>query len=268
MGNINNYIDFFNCIDSLLFVLDQDGCIIYCNNTVSTKLQYPVNELIGMDVLFLHPENRRQEAADILQRMLIAKDIDVCPVPLLRKDGSLLDVETRVFQGEWDQKPVLFGVSKDIVKQQISQDKFEAIFESTPIPIAVTRISDGYIYDVNKAWLDTLGFEKHEVIGKKTSEIGVVSNLQQRNKLLQVLSVEGQIDSMPVEFARRDGETVYGLFSARPVKINGDPAWVTSLVDKTDEVLLKRELDGVRFEKLHKASLRLEDKMKSFKVVK
>jgi hypothetical protein len=37
-------------------------------------------------------------------------------------------VETRVIKGEWDGKPVLFGVSKDITELKRSEEKFTLAF--------------------------------------------------------------------------------------------------------------------------------------------
>ena len=40
--------------------------------------------------------------------------IDHCPLPVMTKDGQRIPVESRVTKGEWDGRPVLFVVCKDI----------------------------------------------------------------------------------------------------------------------------------------------------------
>ena len=56
-----NYETFFNTIDDLLWVLDENGNIIHTNNAVNTRLEYTVDELYKQSVLTAHPPKRREE---------------------------------------------------------------------------------------------------------------------------------------------------------------------------------------------------------------
>lgn len=94
----DNFRTFFDTIDHLLFVLDQQGLIVKTNQTAVERLGYTPEELLGMPVLQLHPAQRRDEAAGIVQQML-AGTAQFCPVPLLCRDGTLIPVETRVTSG-------------------------------------------------------------------------------------------------------------------------------------------------------------------------
>jgi PAS domain S-box-containing protein len=109
----HNLENLFNTLDDLAFVLDQTGNIVHVNRTAEQRLGYALAELIGRPVLELHPPDRRQEAGEILAAM-VAGTASVCPIPLLAKDGTLIEVETKVTQGEWDGQSVLFGISRDI----------------------------------------------------------------------------------------------------------------------------------------------------------
>jgi PAS domain S-box-containing protein len=108
-----NYETFFNTIDEFLFVLDEEGRILHTNETVIRRFGYTREELIGQPVLMLHPPERSDESKRIMQELL-AGTMDFCPLPVMTKDGHLITVESRVTKGEWDGKPVLFGVCKDI----------------------------------------------------------------------------------------------------------------------------------------------------------
>jgi hypothetical protein len=52
---------------------------------------------------------------------MIAGKRAYCPIPVMAKDGSVIPVETRITKGEWDGKPVLFGVSKDLSQTQLEK---------------------------------------------------------------------------------------------------------------------------------------------------
>jgi PAS domain S-box-containing protein len=107
-----NFKNLFDTIDDFLFILDVKGNIIRVNKTVVEKLGYTEEELKTMHVLSVHPPQRREEAGIIVQNMLEGNEL-YCPVPLCCKDGTEISVETRVVHGEWDEQPVLFGLSRD-----------------------------------------------------------------------------------------------------------------------------------------------------------
>ena len=109
----HNFETFFNTIDEFLFVLDEEGRILHTNETVIRRFGYTREELLGQPVLMLHPPELIHESTRLMQE-LWEGTIDHCPLPVITKDGQRIPVESRVTKGEWDGKPVLFVVCKDI----------------------------------------------------------------------------------------------------------------------------------------------------------
>ena len=56
-------------------------------------------------------------------------------------------------------------VSERTKELQISNEKYYALYENAPIPYQSLN-EDGTFKDINPAWLNTLGYERNEVIGK------------------------------------------------------------------------------------------------------
>jgi len=110
-----NLVNFFNCLDDFLFVLASDGSIIEINKSVSSRMEYRRNELIGKNVLSLHFPKHRKEAARIIADMQKGKLL-FCPLPLMKKNGQAIEVETRIVPGVWNRQKVLFGISKDLTQ--------------------------------------------------------------------------------------------------------------------------------------------------------
>ena len=52
------------------------------------------------------------------------------------------------------------------------EEAFETAFRANPLPLTITRASDGLIFDANPAWLARLGFTRDEVVGRRMSDIG------------------------------------------------------------------------------------------------
>ena len=160
-----NYETFFNTINDFLFVLDEQGNIIHTNSTVIDRLGYTQEELSGLSVLMVHPPERREEAGRIVGEMLSGVTTS-CPVPIVTKSGVQIPVETTVSQGFWDGKPVIFGVTKDISKVKLSEEKFSKVFYLNPSACGLSDLDTGEYLEVNDQFYTLLGFDKNEVIGK------------------------------------------------------------------------------------------------------
>ena len=237
-----NFDAFFNSIDDLLFVLDADGRIIHVNQTVCRRLGYAESELIGRPVLDVHPESRREEAACIVAAML-AGEAAFCPVPVVTRDGVEIPVETRVVPGVWDARPALFGVTKDVSALKLSEEKFSGAFHSAPALMAISTLTDGRYIDVNDVFLTTLGLTREEVIGRTSTELGVLDDPGVRAELLALVAREGRVRHADVRMRAKDGRAVDGLFSAEPITLGDEPCLLTTMLDITER---KRAEEALR----------------------
>lgn len=101
LNDIKGYYEtFFNLFDEMLFITKPDGRIIFANKLVSEKLKFSQEELIGKLLLDIIPEDRSSEALENIQEILEGKR-DICPIPVITKDGLTIPVETRVLKARW-----------------------------------------------------------------------------------------------------------------------------------------------------------------------
>ena len=235
---LNDYKNFFNSLELLLFVISPGGEIIYCNDTACSRLGYSRNELIGMPVVNIHASEQRMFAGMLIEDMLEGT-VDVCPIPVQCKDGKLIQVETRVSLGKWNGKKALFGVTKDVTELKLSNDKFITIFKSSPIAIAITGVSDGTIIEVNDAWCKLTGYTKKEAIGITVYELQLYRNKEEREALISELETTGFLSNYHIVMKMKDGKIVVGQFSASRIIINDIDCWITSMVDVTDQAKLE-----------------------------
>ncbi|MHA1256900.1 MAG: PAS domain S-box protein, partial [Promethearchaeota archaeon] len=133
-----NLESLFNSLQDLIFVLNSEGHIIYVNKKVVETLGYLEEELLNVPISNVHPPDRREEVELVVKEILEGKR-DLCPIPLITKDGKLLPVETKVKRGKWSNQDVIFGISRDIterkdIEKQLeeSEKKFRRIFEAIP----------------------------------------------------------------------------------------------------------------------------------------
>jgi len=228
-----NYMTFFNSIDDFLFILDEQGNILHTNNIVTNRLGYSVEELFGKSVLMMHPPERRQEVGRIVGEML-AGTAKFCPVPIMTKSGEEISVETKVTPGFWDGKPVIFGVTKDISQIKLSEEKFSKAFQSNSTLMALSHLEDGTYIEVNNIFLETLGFARDEVVGKKSSELGLFAKPDERGQIIEAIKKNGTVKDFEVAIRAKDGSLRNGLFSADTIYIGKDLCLLTVMVDITE----------------------------------
>ena len=109
----DNFRTFFDNVGDIIIVGSPDGKIFYTNPAASLKLGYSTAELKNMHVLDVHPTDKREEAEEIFAAMFKGER-ETCPLPLQRKDGALVPVETRAWFGKWSGADCIFGLSREV----------------------------------------------------------------------------------------------------------------------------------------------------------
>jgi len=103
----------FNTIEDLVFILDTNGAVVHLNAAAARRLGYRPEELIGRNILMVHPADKQEEVAAVVAAVL-AGERNACPLPLVGKTGEKIPVETYLTLGEWSGQQVIFGLSRDV----------------------------------------------------------------------------------------------------------------------------------------------------------
>lgn len=212
-----NYETFFNTIDDFIFVSDEQGIIIHTNNTVIDRLGYTREEITGKSVLMVHPPDRREEAAIILSNVISGK-AKTCPVPVITKSGIQIPVETKVSHGFWDGKPVIFGVTKDISKIKLSEERFSKLFYLNPSACSLSDLFKHKFIDVNEAFLTLLGYDKNDVIGKSIPDLGIMT-IKTINTIIKNPDSSGKIRNVETSLKAKNGEIKHVLLSTENIRV-------------------------------------------------
>lgn len=228
-----NFRTFFETMDDLIIICNDQGAIYHTNSAVSRKLGYTYEELNAMHLLEFHPDSKRKEAEKVFGDILTGKSND-CGLPLIRKDGSLVPVETRAWFGKWDGKDCIFGISKDISKEQEALQKFDKLFDINPAIMALSKLPERIFVEVNKAFLTTLGMKREEVIGKTADELGYFEDLDILFRTKEMLHRDGFIRNYEIRIRTCDGSIINVLFSGEIVEIQGVQYYLTVMIDITE----------------------------------
>ena len=236
-----NFRTFFETMTDMIVVGKPDGQLLFSNQAVFQKLGYRSSELQAMNVLDLHPLERRQEAEEIFSAMLRGEQ-KICPLPLARKDGSLVPVETRIWLGRWNGEDCVFGISKDLSAEQEAQQRFERLFRNNPALMALSAFPDHRIIDVNNAFLQILRYSKEDVIGKTAVELSLFAQEKQRIDAYALLQKNGRLTDFELQVRRKDGAILHGLFSGEIISSQGKQYFLSVMIDITDRKKAEEEL--------------------------
>lgn len=123
-----------------------------------------------------------------------------------------------------------------------SQQRFLSAFASSPAIMSLARLHDGVLFEVNDAFLNTTGYDREEVIGRSTVDLGIWSNLEDRESILADVRSHGYVRGREVKVRMRDGRVRSVLLAAELVEIDGEPSVLTASLDVTEQKTVEEQL--------------------------
>jgi PAS domain S-box-containing protein len=227
-----NFRTVFQTVDDIIVVASEDGHIRFTNEACIQKLGYSPSDLNAMGILDLRQASSREAAQGLYQAMMRG-ETDICTLPLQRKDGQLLPVETRVWHGAWDGEPCLFAISKDLSAQQAALDKFQKMFQGSPALMSVATLPDRRLVEVNDAFLKRLGLTREEVLGRTAEELTVFEDPEVLGRMVEAFQRYGRVVNLPLRVCTRGGEVMDCLFSGEVMEHLGERSLLSVVIDLT-----------------------------------
>ena len=238
-----NFRNFFDTVDEIIVIADLKGRILYANDEACRKLGYSLDELRGMEIPNLHPEDKRNEAREILQAMM-RKERTRCPLELEAGNGIRIPVETRAFFGEWNGEACIFGISKDLSAEQAALQKFERLFRNNPTAMAMASVDSKVFIDANETFLEKTGYTRDEVIGKSSLDLDLFVDEDRWLAVREEMGRSGSVRDVELRLRRKDGTLHYGLFSGEFVQSQGERFLLSVMTDITEQVELRADLEA------------------------
>jgi len=136
---------------------------------------------------------------------------------------------------------VFNGILLDVTESRLAteasrynEDRFAKVFQSVPEFIAITRLSDGRIIEVNKGYEDIIGWKREESVGRTSVEMGIWADPEDRRLMVEDLAADRDIIDREFRFLRRDGARRIGVYSARPIQVDGEACLIFVMQDVTE----------------------------------
>ena len=123
-----------------------------------------------------------------------------------------------------------------------SKEELQIIFNTSPDAAIITRLEDGLIVNFNEGYSAISGYKREEMVGKSTPEINIWKNLEDRNKVVNLLKEKEICENYEAEFLLKNGTTITGLLSAKMIKIHEVPHIISITRNITEHKQFEEEM--------------------------
>ena len=170
-------------------------------------------DLLGKPIVnVITPDERARIRDYVRQRMEGTEAPTAYLTRGLRADGTTFDMEVMLSNFTLNEKLHVLVILRDITERKRAEQElretrelFQKIFFTSPIPIALARVSDRTIVDVNAAMEDLLGYSRTELAGKPSTNFNYWADPQERQRAFEILLRENTLNEFEFSFQTKTG---------------------------------------------------------------
>jgi len=246
--NEKKYRRIFENIQDVYFETSLDGTIIELSPSVETFFQYKKDELIGKSLYDFYSDPHARD--ELVKIMIDHGKINDLEIQLKDKDGSIrpYSISSMLIKDDQGSPINIVGTMRDISERkqaekrlQENEFKFRSLFDFSPQAISLTDVETGKMLDINQKFCELTQYDKSELIGKTTTEVGFYSQTD-RNRFTAELKTHGTVNELEMDFTAKDGSIVTALMFCRPIGLGDEPCLLTIFIDITTQKSLEDQL--------------------------
>lgn len=144
---------------------------------------------------------------------------------------------------------------------KMSEDKFAKAFHSSPEMMTISTLADERYLDVNRSFVERLGFSRVEAIGHRASELGIWVDAAERERIANELLAGETVSNRETLFRAKDGRIIDCLISAEIIELAGEKCLlaITSDITERKKVELEKEKARDALEKVYARERRIAE---------
>lgn len=141
-------------------------------------------------------------------------------------------------------------------KLKESEERFRKVFELSSSGICLFSLKTHKILDINEAYLNMLGYEYEEIIGKSAVEVGYMT--YDDHQIIQKIFLKSRsLKNYEFTFMKKTGEKGTAFFSLYPIVINGETCIISVVYDITKRLDAEKQKSKLLID-LEKVNAELE----------
>ena len=247
MTQRDDYQWLFRKAPAMATSIAEDGSYLDVNDAFLRRLGYKREEMIGRPPLdFVTPASARRVREEFRPALRRTGKLENKPISLVTKSGDVVDCLTNALveydpQGEYLRTVAMYT---EIADQARANFKYRTLYRSTPAMLH-TLDTDGNIVTITDHWLQKLGYERREVIGRPITDFyGAAERERFAGARMPEAINRGDFNNLERQLVTRDGQVldiVMSSISHRDAAGNVDRMLVASK-DVTERNQAERRL--------------------------
>ena len=237
------YVTIFESANDAIFIL-RDDKYIDCNSKAVKMFGCSKDKIINESPVFFSPSVQSDGTESIIkanEEIQLALDGNPQRFEWRHKNinGKIFDTEVSLIKIEISGQVLLHAIVRDITERKIfekklreSEEKFRQLFQTSPNIIVISILEDGLIIDINDAGAGILGFEKKEMIGKTSIELGV-ARFEMREEMKRIMQQDKKFNLVEQTLYKKNGEPLTCLLSGQLLNIDNRTYLFQTIVDIT-----------------------------------
>jgi PAS domain S-box-containing protein len=113
------------------------------------------------------------------------------------------------------------ALSQSETGRRVSEEKFQRVFHSSPIPFSITTFEEGRFLEVNAAFERRSGYSRQELLGHTVYELGIWADRADRILLLTQLRQGAPVRHTITRVRTKSGEIKVTAYSAERIQFDG-----------------------------------------------
>ena len=231
-----------------LILHDLEGNIRDVNQASVIQYGFSRNELMNMKVQDLDPDYEQRENSGKFFEQLEYNESHRFEAGQMRKSGERFPAEVTITKIKLKEETLIMGLCRDISERKKaeqalknSEETYRNLFHNAQVGLFRTRIEDGKILESNEQFAKMFGYNNRLEIINRKSVSEHYADTGMRNKMLEIIKANGEIQSFEAPFKRKDGSAFWVLYSAR---IYPEKGWIEGVAE--DITALKKAEETIR----------------------
>lgn len=226
-----------------------EGHILRCNAEFAEIIGYPREEVRGLMLQEITPDEDGAQCIASFQKLWTgASDALSLEIRLIRKDGELTWSKFTVsllrdregwpshllahVEGLKDRKVSMPETAESAAETK--EDRYRSTFDTSPDGVLIVRATDGKIIDANPAFLEIMRFDREEVLGRTSTQVGMWADESDSHKVAEDLQEKGSCRDLEVRLRRKVGEIFWAELSAAYADIDGEQCVISYIRDVSE----------------------------------
>jgi PAS domain S-box-containing protein len=221
------------------FVANPRSLFTYCSPAVIAYAGRPAEALLGTSVFrIVAVEDRPRVIATYQEWMRAGLTVgktefrlaDAARTWVEQTSSFVRDGAGRLVEIRSSVRNIAERKAAEVLLRQ-SNERFQVVFERSPIIMGLLTVPEGRLVEFNAAGLAAFGHTREESMGRTSVELGLWAVPEERERYLAELRAKRHVDGFEATMRRKNGETFNVLYSGSLIEIAGQVYSLNSIQD-------------------------------------